>query len=136
MLPRYPLHIVYEGKGKVHPCTLRLCTSRTAHKGNRGIAILFLDHGTSRGKVSASTPAAHTPGKDPVPILQEAGWSPGPVWTGAENLAPTKTRSPDRPARSQSLYRLSYPAPFIVYESQNILLTKSLKLVSKFDQID
>jgi hypothetical protein len=27
-----------------------------------------------------------------------------------ENLAPTGIRSPDRPARSQSLYRLSYPA--------------------------
>ena len=51
-----------------------------------------------------------TPGKDPVPIVQEAGWAPGPVWTGAENLAPTGFRSPDRPARSQSLYRLSYPA--------------------------
>ena len=23
-----------------------------------------------------------------VPIVQEAGWAPGPVWTGAENLAP------------------------------------------------
>jgi len=21
-----------------------------------------------------------TPGKDPVPIVQEAGWAPGPVW--------------------------------------------------------
>ena len=51
-----------------------------------------------------------TPGKDPVPIVQEAGWAPGPVWTGAENLAPTGIRSPDRPARSQSLYRLGYPA--------------------------
>jgi len=29
-----------------------------------------------------------TPGKDPVPIVQEAGWASGPVWTGAENLAP------------------------------------------------
>jgi hypothetical protein len=28
-----------------------------------------------------------THGKDPVPIVQEAGWTPGPVWTGAENLA-------------------------------------------------
>jgi hypothetical protein len=28
------------------------------------------------------------PGKDPVPIVQEAGWAPGPVWTVAENLAP------------------------------------------------
>ena len=51
-----------------------------------------------------------TPGKDPVPIVQEAGWAPGPVWTGAENLAFTGIRSPDRPARSQSLYRLRYPA--------------------------
>jgi hypothetical protein len=52
-----------------------------------------------------------TPGKDTAPILQEAGWVPGPVWTGAENLDPTSIRSPDRPARSQLLYRLSYPAP-------------------------
>jgi len=29
-----------------------------------------------------------TPGKDPVPIVQGAGWAPGPVWTGAENLTP------------------------------------------------
>ena len=34
-------------------------------------------------------PAAFTSGKDPVPIVQEAGWAPGPVWIGAENLAPT-----------------------------------------------
>jgi len=50
-----------------------------------------------------------TLGKDPVPIVQEAGWAPEPVWTGAEDLAPTRTRSPDRPACSQSLYRLRYP---------------------------
>jgi hypothetical protein len=29
-----------------------------------------------------------TLGKDPIPIVQEAGWAPGPVWTGAENLTP------------------------------------------------
>ena len=51
-----------------------------------------------------------TPRKDLVPIVQEAGWAPGPVWTGAENLAPTEVRSLDHPARSQSLYRLRYPA--------------------------
>jgi hypothetical protein len=50
-------------------------------------------------------------GKDPVPILWEARWAPGPVWTGVENLAHTGIRSPDRPARSESLYRLSYPGP-------------------------
>ena len=52
-------------------------------------------------------------GKDPVPIVQEAGWTPGPVWTFAEDLAPAGIRSPDRPARSQSLYRLRYPAHHI-----------------------
>jgi len=43
------------------------------------------------------------PGNSPVSILQEAGWDPGPVWTDAENLAPTRIRPPDRPARSESL---------------------------------
>ena len=32
-------------------------------------------------------PAALPPLKDPVPIVQEAGWATGPVWTGTENLA-------------------------------------------------
>ena len=59
------------------------------------------------------SPAAFTPGKDPVLIVQEAGWAPGPVWMGAENLAPTGIRSPDRPARSESLYRLSYLDPLM-----------------------
>ena len=34
-------------------------------------------------------PAASTHGKDLVPIVQEAGWAPGPVWTGVENLTTT-----------------------------------------------
>ena len=50
------------------------------------------------------------PPERPGTHLQEAGWYPGPVWTGAENLAPTGFRSPDLSARSESLYRLSYPA--------------------------
>ena len=54
--------------------------------------------------------AATYPGKDPVLILQEAGWASGPVWQSVENLAPIGIRSPDRPARRQSLYRLRYPA--------------------------
>ena len=81
---------------------LRLCTDRTAHRGSRGTALLFLDHGTERGQRHASA-ALCPPGKDELPIVQEAGWAPGPVWTGAENLAPTRIRSPDRPARRQSL---------------------------------
>ena len=53
--------------------------------------------------------AGFTPGEDLVPILQEALWAPGSVWTDAENLTPTGIRSPDLPARSESPYRLSYP---------------------------
>ena len=33
-------------------------------------------------------PAALPSGENPVRIVQEAGWATGPVWTGAENLAP------------------------------------------------
>ena len=98
---------------------MRLCTGSTAHRGSRGIALPFLDHGTRRGWGISVTPRPlFTPGKDPVPTVQEAGWAPRPVWTGAENLAPTAIRSPDRPARSQSLYRLSYPAHATSIRSQ------------------
>ena len=49
--------------------------------------------------------------RHPVPIVQEAGWAPGPFWTGAENLAPTGIRSPDRSTRSESLYDYAISAP-------------------------
>ena len=52
-----------------------------------------------------------TPGKDPVPIVQEAWWAPGPVWTGVENLAPTGIQSPDRPARSSVAIPTKLPGP-------------------------
>jgi len=93
-----------QGNGKVK-CTLvqalRLCTGRTAHRGSGGIALLFLDHGTRRGWGVIVTPRPlFTPGKDPVPIVQGQVRKISP---------PTGIRSPDRPARSQSLYRLRYP---------------------------
>ena len=87
----------------------------------RGIALLFHDRGTRRGWVVSSTPLPHfTPGKDPVPILQEAGWAQGPVWTGRKSR-PHRDSIPDRPARSQSLYRLSYRAH--KYTSINVNLS-------------
>ena len=43
--------VIWVKKNKVK-CTLvqalRLCTGRMAHRGSRGIALLFLDHGTRR----------------------------------------------------------------------------------------
>jgi len=81
-----------------------------AQRVGRGIALLFHDRCTRRGWVVSSTPRPHfTPGKDPVAILQEAGWAPGSVWTGGKSR-PHWDSIPDCPARGQSLYRLSYPA--------------------------
>ena len=57
------------------------------------------------------SPAALPLGKDRVPIVREASWTSVSVCTGAENLAPTVIRSPDSPACSESLYRLSHPGP-------------------------
>jgi hypothetical protein len=71
-------------RGKKFPRYRPRCRLRVG----RGIGLPFLDCGIRRGWVVNSTPQPHfTPGKDPVPIVQEAGWAPGPVWT-AENLAP------------------------------------------------
>ena len=62
----------------------------------------------------SSTPRPHfTHGKDPVPILQEVGWAPGPIWTGGKSR-PHRDSIPDRPARSSVLYRLSY-RPTVIY---------------------
>jgi hypothetical protein len=108
------LYVFHTVKVKVK-CTLvqalRICTGRTAHRGSRGTALPFHDHGT-RGLwgVSFTPRALFTPGTDPVPLVQEVGWTPGPVWTDAENLVPTGIRYPHRPAPSQSPYQLSYPA--------------------------
>jgi hypothetical protein len=88
-----------------------ICNRPEGPEGGIGIALLFLDLGVRRGGWSAPHPGRFTPGKDPVPFAQESGWAVGPVWTCAKNLAPNGILSPDRPARSQSLYRLSYPGP-------------------------
>jgi len=70
-----------------------------AQRVGRGIALLFHDRGTRRGWVVSSTPRQHfIPGKDPVPILQEAGWAPESVWTG-EKSRPHRDSIPDSPVR-------------------------------------
>ena len=73
-------------------------------KLSRGIAVLFLGPLYSRwGGGQSHAPTASTPGKDSVPIVLEAGWTPGPVWTGGKSH-PHRDSIPDRPVRSQSLY--------------------------------
>jgi hypothetical protein len=104
---------------------------------SRGIALLFHDLGTRRGWVVSSTPRPHfAPGKDPARTVQEAGWAPGPVWTGEEYLAPTGIRSPDRPVRSQSLYRLSYPAHIIIVVIIIIIIIIFLSFDSNTDVLE
>jgi len=94
------------------------------------------------GEWSAAPPCRSLPpGKDPVTIVQKNGWAPGPVWTRAENLAPTGIRSPDRPARSQSLYRLSHPAHrgrrnLYIIELVNFRSHNSVRLILGFGRLE
>jgi hypothetical protein len=60
----------------------------------------FFNLGTGFGWAVSAMPRPLYRGKDPVPIVHEAGWDSGPVWMGAKNLAATGIRSLDRPAHS------------------------------------
>ena len=72
-----------KGKGKVH--------SRTGHEGPKGeqrykySSTVSLTSALQGG--GWSTPRPGRPGY-PLPIVQEAGWAPRPVWKGGEKLAP------------------------------------------------
>jgi len=91
-----------KGKGKVY--------LRTGYEGPEGeyryTSTLSLTSTLDEDGWSMPRPDRFTPGKDPVLIVQETGWASEPVWMSAQNLAPTGSKSPDRPARSESLYRL------------------------------
>ena len=76
----------------------------------RGIALLFHDNGIEVGEWSAARPGRTLPpGKTRYPLYRRLGGPQGQSGR-AENIAPSGFDSPDLPARSQSLYRLSYPA--------------------------
>ena len=79
-----------------------------AQRVGRGIALLFHDRGTRRGWVVSSKPWPHfTTGKEPVPILKEAGWAPGPVWSGGKSR-PHRRRSNSK-ALKYSVFRTRNP---------------------------
>jgi hypothetical protein len=56
----------------------------------------------------AQCPGTFTPARDPVPTEQETRCASGTVRMGPDNLASTGVRTPDRPARSESLHRLCH----------------------------
>jgi len=61
--------------------------------------------------VVSSTSRPHfTPGKDPIPIVEETGWAPGRVWKG-EKSRPHRDSIPDRPALSSVAIPTELPAP-------------------------
>jgi hypothetical protein len=95
-------------------CKVRPRTGHEGLEGGRGIALLFFNLGSRWGRVVSATPR---------PLYTRE--RPGTHCTGgwvvlrdgldrSEKSHPTGIRSPDRPARSESLYRLSYPGPLIV----------------------
>ena len=62
--------------------------------------------------------AALHPGRTQHPLYGRLGGSQG--WSGLlrEIYSPTGIRSLDRPVRSESLYRLSYPDPHTVTQTE------------------
>ena len=93
-------------KGKVLP--------RTGHEGPEGEQIcsstLPSTSALDGGGRSTPRPGRFTPGKDPVPIVnRRLGGPQGRSGRLRKISLSTGIRSPDRPTRSESLYRLSYP---------------------------
>ena len=86
-----------------------LSQATKALRESRGIAVLYFRPALKGDEGSASRPGSTLPpGKTRYPFYKRLG---GPQ--GRSGLVRTGIRSPDRPARRQSLYRLRYPAHYI-----------------------
>jgi len=113
----------------------------------RGIALLFHDRSTGRWWVVSSTPRPHfTPGKTRYPLYKGLGGPQG-RFGRAENLVPKRDSIPDHQARSQSLYRLNYPAyemkllrplaGYTLYDHKtNDYIRRELRVTGILDKID
>jgi hypothetical protein len=87
------------------------CNRIERPKGSKDIALHSLDLGSRKGLVVSTKPRPLYPREGPSTNCT-GGWEgPKAGLEVCEDLTPTEIRSPDRPARSQSLYRLSYPGP-------------------------
>ena len=79
------------------------------------------------GGWSKLRPYLFVPGNDPVPIVKEAGWVLGPVWTGAENLA----TPPGFDARTIQPLASLYTEVMYVFSFQNLIQRSLSALTGK-----
>jgi hypothetical protein len=87
-----------ERRWRVHLFALE--QAMKAQSGSRSISLFFLQPQRYMGEgVNAAPRPLYPREAAPFPIVQEAGWAPGTVWTGVENLAPYR----------DSIHRLSKP---------------------------
>ena len=105
----YYLYLLFVGR--FHPFI--------GHEGTQGekrySSTLFLTSALEWGEVSASRPSRTLPpGKTRYPLYRRLGGPQGRSGQVRKISPPTGIRSPDRPARRQSLYRLRYPAHLTV----------------------
>jgi hypothetical protein len=95
--------------------------TRTGHGGPEwtlGVAVVF-HLGAKRGLVLNATPRATLPPeKTRYPLYRRLGESRGRSTRLRKISPPTGIRSQGRPARSESLYRLSYPGLRILSETR------------------
>jgi hypothetical protein len=94
-----------------------------AQRVKRCTALAFRDPGARRGWVVSITPRPLYPRGRPGTHCT-VGWvAPRAVLDVCEKSRPHRDfRSPDRPARNQSLYRLSYPSPHVAWYRGKLLL--------------
>ena len=116
--PSYVAQKLRKIKRKIHPIT----GHESPEGEKRYSSTLSLTSALDGVDSQRYDPAALPPGKTRYSLYRRFGGPQGPVWTGAENLAPTAIRSSDRPALSQSLYQLSYPGPVIIDWTWRIFL--------------
>jgi hypothetical protein len=81
-----------------------------ASRVGKDIALPFLDRGIRRGWVVSSTPQPHFYPRERPGTHCTGGWVGPRASLDSGKSRTTGIRSPVRPARSQSLYRLSYLA--------------------------
>ena len=79
-------------------------------------------------------PAALPPGKTRYPLYRRLGGPQGRSGRVRKMSTPTGIQSPDRPASSESLYRLSYPGP--ASSPQHALLTQIIFYCTIFKPLD